>query len=496
MCVAHHLFLPAAPAQQATPAPLGVATALAPQATPLPTASTRMGLKRCTAMPIERHMHGCAVVGPRIYVMGGNREVNGKEEWLDSVISAEILPSGDLGPWRDERPMPERRHYIGSSVEVVQNRIYVVGGNVAPAVDTPENNVGRAKDVLWTTVKSDGTLDEWKKSEPFPGDARACLATCSNDRHLFVLGGSVGAGITNSVLRGTFGPDNSPGDWKEIVPLATPLWFHGAAIMDDTMYVWGGLTQRSHLAINPNIYASKVAPDGTLQPWRIIGTMSHPVFSAAFCGFNDHLVCIAGRYAGGKECSGIWYTRIQNGVPTNWVLVDTDLAARVYLTLGLDKTRGWIFIPGGRYRDDLNPNGAIQRVVQAFYVPQPAGTAFKAPDSTPAPSAAGGVTPLALVEAIALAGHEKKPILVFFHSPAVPAARRVWETVSATPEFQKASQTHIWAEVDISRESNTMVYEYGVFKVPALVKLAPTGQRLGPAVPFNGVEDLTRLAQP
>jgi hypothetical protein len=463
---------------------------------PAPVPAAQLGLKRCTAMPIERHMHGAAVVGPRIYVLGGNREVNGKEEWLDSVISAEILPSGDLGPWRDELPMPERRHYIGSSVEVVNNRIYVVAGNVAPAVDTPENNVDRARDVLWTAVKSDGTLEGWKKSTPFPGDPRACLATCSNDRYLYVLGGSIGAGITNSVLRGTFGPDNAPGDWKEIVPLATPLWFHGAAIMDDTMYVWGGLTQRSHMAANPNVYAAKVNSDGSLQPWRTVGTMPHPIFSAAFCGFNDHLVCVAGRYAGGAESRGIWYTRLQNGLPTNWVLVDTDLAARVYLTLGLDKTRGWIFIPGGRYRDALNPNGAIQRVVQAFYVPQPAGTAFKESASAPVQPTAGGVTPLALVEAIARAAQEKKPILVFFHSPAVPAARRVWETVSGTPQFQQASQTHIWAEVDISRESSGMVYEYGVFKVPALVKLAPTGQRLGPAIPFAGPEDLARLAAP
>ena len=378
---------------------------------PAPVPAAQLGLKRCTAMPIERHMHGAAVVGPRIYVLGGNREVNGKEEWLDSVISAEILPSGDLGPWRDELPMPERRHYIGSSVEVVNNRIYVVAGNVAPAVDTPENNVDRARDVLWTAVKSDGTLEGWKKSTPFPGDPRACLATCSNDRYLYVLGGSIGAGVTNSVLRGTFGPDNAPGDWKEIVPLATPLWFHGAAIMDDTMYVWGGLTQRSHMSVNPFVYAAKVNSDGSLQPWRTVGTMPHPIFSAAFCGFNDHLVCVAGRYAGGVESRGIWYTRLQNGLPTNWVLVDTDLAARVYLTLGLDKTRGWIFIPGGRYRDALNPNGAIQRVVQAFYVPQPAGTAFKESASAPVQPTAGGVTPLALVEALPVLHRRKNPSL-------------------------------------------------------------------------------------
>jgi hypothetical protein len=443
-------------------------------------------------------MHGCAVVGPRVYVFGGNREVDGKEEWLDSVISSEILPTGDLGPWREERALPERRHYIGSSVEVVNNRIYVIAGSVAAQRDTPESLVDNTRDALWTTVQADGRFAPWSRSEPFPGEPRACLATCSNDRYLFVTGGLIlRTRISDSVVRATIGPDGAPTAWGEVARLPRPLWFHGAAIMDDVMYVWGGVISNKTTDINPDVFAADVHADGTLGPWRVVSKMPLPVYASAFCGFNDHLVCIGRRYAGAKETGGIWYTRLTDGVPGNWTLVDTDLNARVYLTLGLDKTRGWIFIPGGRFRDtQAKAKGPILNSVQAFHIPQPPQAAFRAAAGAPIQAATAGVTVYPLVEALARAGQEKKPVLVFFHSPAVPAARRVWESVVASPEFKQISQTHIWAEVDISRESSNMVYEYGVFKVPALVKLAPTGQRVGPATPLAKVEDLVRAAAP
>jgi hypothetical protein len=466
--------------------------------TAAPPAAPRMSLKTCTPMPFERHMHGCAVVGPRLYAFGGNREVGGKEDWLDSVVSAEILPAGDLGPWREERPLPDRRHYIGSSVEVVNNRIYVIAGSVAPKPDSNENDVDNTRDALWTQVQSDGTLGPWMRSEPFPGEPRACLATCSNDRYLFVTGGLIlRTKMSDSVVRATLGPDGAPTDWIEVARLPRPLWFHGAAIMDEVMFVWGGLITNRLTDVNPDVFAAEVRQDGTLGPWRVVSKMPLPVYAAAFCGFNDHLVCIGGRYAGARESGGIWFTRLTGGVPGQWTLVDTDLNARIYLTLGLDKTRGWIFIPGGRFADkQTKTKGPILNTVQAFHIPQPPQTAFKTQAGAPVQTSTGGVTVYPLVEAIARAGQEKKPILVFFHSPAVPAARRVWEAVSATDEFKKISQNHIWAEVDISRESSNMVYEYGVFKVPAVVKLAPTGQRLGPAIPLAKVDDLLRLAGP
>src|SRR5262249_53312969 len=82
-----------------------------------------MHLKQCTRLPSARQMHGCAVIGTRLYTFGGAVNLTG---WENSVISADILADGNLGTWREERAMPERRSYIGTSIELVNNRIYII----------------------------------------------------------------------------------------------------------------------------------------------------------------------------------------------------------------------------------------------------------------------------------------------------------------------------------------------------------------------------------
>jgi hypothetical protein len=91
-----------------------------PVATPAP-----FSLMRCTSLPLPREMHGAAVVGARLYVMGGIPNLGG---WTTSVISAPIMQGGALGTWREETPLPDMRSYISQSVEVVNDRIYIIGG--------------------------------------------------------------------------------------------------------------------------------------------------------------------------------------------------------------------------------------------------------------------------------------------------------------------------------------------------------------------------------
>lgn len=458
------------------------ATAQQPPAAPL------FRLKQCTELPEGRQMHGAAVIGPRLYVFGGATNQGG---WENSVISAEITSDGNLAPWRVETAMPERRHYISASIEVVNDRIYVVGGALAEARDSKEETTRRTQTILWTAVRPDGTLEPWKTSEPFPGTARSCLATSSNDRFIYIIAGATPQGITNTVLRAAIGPDNSPGQWAEVSKLPTPLWFHGSAILDNTLYVWGGLTARESTNTNPNIYAAQVMPDGSLGAWQTIGSMPVPVYSSAFCGFNDYLVCVAGRYAGGVTTNAIWYSRLEGGRPGQWQFLNSDIEARVYIGLGLDKTRGWIFMPGGRFRDEKNTVGFLGKKVQGFQVAQPQTAKFQVVSGSVAGSASGAkVTLYPLVEALARGRQEQKPVLVFFHSPNVPAAKRVWDTISADPEFAAIAQNHIWAEVDISREAPSLVYEYGVFKVPAVVKIGTDARRRGPAAPISSMADL------
>lgn len=467
-----------------------------PSSTPKP-----FSLLRCTPLPAPWQMHGAAVVGQRLYVMGGIRNVGG---WTTAVVSAPILAGGTLGSWREERPLPENRSYISQSVEVVNDRIYIIGGATAPTTNTLEENLQRANDVLWTRVQSDGTLGEWQRSQPFTMTPTSCIATSSNDKHLFVLGGRTQEGISDKVFVCDLGQDGSPQHWRATSPLPTPLWFHGAAILEDRLYVWGGLTQPSKDAINPKVFSALVREDGAIGPWQEETPMPAATYSSAFCGFNDYLVGVAGRYQGAVYTNAIWYTRLHAGRLGAWAVLNTDLEARVYHALGLDKIHGYVYITGGQYKDINVPQGAMGRLlanVQAFQITQPRQQRLEvqptAPSaaSSPPPTAsnAPAVQPLDLASAQERARRTGQKILVLFYSPEVPACKRFWDEVVSQPAFSRVTHGYHVAVCDVSRQNQTDAARYSIFKVPAAVILDPRGTVVKSTLRLRTLEDVRAL---
>jgi hypothetical protein len=120
--------------------------------------------------------------------------------------------------------------------------------------------------------------------------------------------------------------------------------------------------------------------------------------------------------------------------------------------------------------------------VQAFQLTQPkekklvVASGYAAGGAAPAPNGgqAGQIT--TLEQAIAVASRSGKPILAFFYSPEVPAARRAWEEVVQSAEFRQLASNHVFAAIDVSGAGMANCYRYGLFKVPSMVELSPTGQ--------------------
>ncbi|MCX7626260.1 MAG: thioredoxin family protein [Candidatus Sumerlaeaceae bacterium] len=468
-----------------------------PQTTPPPFA-----LLSCTRLPIPRQMHGAAVVGARLYVIGGILNVGG---WTPSVISAPIIQGGALGSWREERPMPEIRSYISQSIEVVNDRIYVIGGAVAATSNTLEADLSRANDVLWTRVNADGSLQEWRRSQPFDATPVSCIATSSNDKHLFVLGGSAQEGILDQTWVCDLSSDGSPTNWRKSSPLPSPLWFHGAAILEDRLFVWGGLTERSKDAINPKVYSALVNDDGTLGVWREETPMPAPTYSSAFCGFNDYLVGVAGRYKGAIFTNAIWYARVQDGKVGPWNVLNTNLETRVYHALGLDKLHGYVYIMGGQYKDaNTQGFGRMLGTVQAFQITQPKQSrlelksASSVSPSTAAPAATSAAAPnakdfMTLAAAQVAAKTQRKPILVLFYSPEVPACKRFWDDVVSKPAFSTLTRNYVVSVYDITKEPSDVPARYGIFKVPAAAVLENDGTLVRNTIRLKSEEDLKLL---
>lgn len=461
-------------------------------------------------LPEPRQMHAATVLGKRLYVLGGElKPVTGNNNWTETVLSAEIMPNGFLGQFRSELPMPERRAYIHACTEVVNDRIYVVAGTIAPQPSTPDAQIQRAGDVLWTRVQADGTLSPWQRSTPFPEPTLSVAVSCSNDEHLYILGGSTSGNVLDRILVCDFAPDGAPVNWREITPLPSPLWFQGAAILDQTLYVWGGLPARETAAVNANVYAATVNRDGTLGQWRTEASkMPYPVYGATFCGFNDYLVSAAGRYPSAVTHNAIWYARMNAGTVGQWQYILTDLDTRIYHALGLDRSRGVVYIVGGRFKSKEDSTGYYVDAVRAFVIPQPESSRLTVATATgPGATAAAG-TPSAATPAVASAGtgaaltlpdlptalqqagSSGKQVLAFFYSPEVPASKRAAEAIVQNPQFAAATSQMIVAGVDLARGNTEFSYKYGVFKVPAFALLQGNGTLVRKTTRLNSFADL------
>ena len=247
-------------------------------------------LPKVGTLPTPTMMHGCAVVGKRLYIIAGNFDPSaaGRPEpggWTADVWSAEISSQMQLANWRKEQPLPERRAYITNAVQVVNDRIYVVGGSTAAEQNSTEDQTVITQDVVWTTVGADGVLAPWKRSQPFPGRSISCTSTCATDRSLLVLGGHSMQEVSDVVLAAHFAPDGSLGNWREVAKLPTPLWFHGSAILEDRIYVWGGLTTQKASDTSDKVYSAQLAPDGRIGAWEPETPMPYGgVYSSAFSG--------------------------------------------------------------------------------------------------------------------------------------------------------------------------------------------------------------------
>lgn len=432
-------------------------------------AATTFNTKRCNPLPQPRQLHGCAVVGSRLYVIGGSNDT----QMFNDVSSAEIQPDGNLGAWRNESALPDYRRSISTSVEVVNSRIYVIGGaSVQNATDTAARLV-RTKDVLWTTVEPTGALKEWQRSAPFDEVPLTSLGTCSDDKHLFIIGGNAGKEvISNKVIACDFDAQGAPVNWRTVSQTPVPLWSQGSAIQNNRLFLWGGLTSpRGTESASPRVLAVDVQPDGNLGSWQELQQLSKAVYNCAFCGFNDYLVAVAGRYSGNRGTNDILFSHLDNGIPGPWQILASDLDTHNNPSLGLDRSRGWIFVTGGRAKEAGGKAGAILDSIQAFQITQPPASSL----NLSAVTGGNGIQLLPAAQAFTQAAAANKNVAIFFYSPVVPACKRAWDTMMRSPAIAGSAQSYAWCAVDVNAADKTLSGRYSIYKVPAIVITDPKG---------------------
>lgn len=174
------------------------------------------------ALPAPRSSHDLAVVGEKLYVLGGwNLKGPEPTEWAKTMYVLDLMEPGK--GWREEKQGFERRALMAA---VHGGKIYVVGGI------TPGGAVSRDVDIY------DPVSGEWKKGPALPGPEILSFAPAvlSHGETLLV---SLGDGTLVKL-------DEKEGRWVE-TGKTKPRLAHRMVGVDRKVFVLGGAVKGNNL---------------------------------------------------------------------------------------------------------------------------------------------------------------------------------------------------------------------------------------------------------
>ncbi|MDQ7794637.1 MAG: kelch repeat-containing protein [bacterium] len=166
-------------------------------------------------MPTARASAACAVLGGKVYVLGGVT----LSEYLDRV--EEFDPA--TGKWANKPRMPLPR---GGAPAVSADRIYVLGGRLD---DDVLNRVD-----IYSPVE-----DSWTEGPPMPERVWQCMAAVAGNR-IYVFGGIQGIGDHRQAVRHVQILDLATNRWSRGPDMPFAIQGAGVAVLDGKIYIVGG----------------------------------------------------------------------------------------------------------------------------------------------------------------------------------------------------------------------------------------------------------------
>lgn len=216
-------------------------------------------------MPFARADFGAALVGERIFVVGGR---DGYARTLASVLVYNI----PTDTWSEVAPLPQALHHPAVATDGKQ--VFVVGGLTSIS--------SRPLDVVYAYDPARNSWSELGQLNDFRGDAAAAYV---GDR-LMILGGTTTAG-TDAVFE-TYHPERK--GWNGLPMMPTRRRAHGIAVIDGELYAFGGRFGTSKDVLATEVYTKsgewKKLPDMPAAR-RSFGTFVHDGKAYVLGGMND-----------------------------------------------------------------------------------------------------------------------------------------------------------------------------------------------------------------
>jgi N-acetylneuraminic acid mutarotase len=169
-----------------------------------------------------RAAHGAAVIGHRLYVVGG------ASEWL--LTDPEAAPTAsmevydfDTGEWSEAPDMPTARHHLG--VAAMGGDLYAVGGRA----------VGEFS--LETVERFDSGSARWETLPRLPQGSGGEAVTAIKGEIYAIAGGDDEDGW---VTAATWAFEAKSGEWRRSADVTVPRHGQAAAPINGRIYIFGG----------------------------------------------------------------------------------------------------------------------------------------------------------------------------------------------------------------------------------------------------------------
>jgi len=228
------------------------------------------------------------------------------------------------GSWTTGPEMPTPRAEVGAAL--VENKVYVIGGGVGDGQ--------RANEVL------DLSTNQWQIAPPMPRSLNH-MGTVSTGGRLFAFGGADENGRpTDAAL--SFGPDINA--WIEYPSLPSPRSSPGVAVLEDGIYVVGGIAAR-------NTPVMEIVDPAT-GAWRPGPPMAVARDHFVLVPVNGKLIAIGGRI--GNFSRNVDTVEIYDPATETWTFGAPMPAARSGIAGAVVDSRVYIFggeDPGQTYAE-------------------------------------------------------------------------------------------------------------------------------------------------
>lgn len=295
---------------------------------------------------------GTAIVNGRLYVVGGN---NGGT--IEKDVTYTQVSAGTFGTWAsDANNLSTARTFHGFAA--YNGYLYAVGGMTSGGAILDS--------VEYAPINTDGSVGVWTTTSSLPVPNALGRAVAYNG-YLYLLGGSEGSTIQNSVHYAPIKADGSLGTWNTTSGFTTGRVDGNAFAYNEKLYILSG-SNGSGTYYNDVQYAS-INDDGTLGGWTATSNFNTSR-AGAFAGVHNGYAYIAGgtttENSSGTAFNDVQYAPVHaNGTLGQW-LSTTSLSLPRY-SGGVAFSNGYMYVVGGIH------NGTGTRSVQYAAI-SPAGS--------------------------------------------------------------------------------------------------------------------------